>query len=111
MSYIIPIAAFCGFVAQEAMAISPAIKDDENTPDKFSWRYYFSRPKNQLLLVSNIAGFVALLLSHAELVGIMSKIPFVGPYFDGAAMPVLTGVLIGFGASWVLRLLFRKMSN
>ncbi len=111
MSWVLPAAAMCGFVVREAMAIIPAIPENENTPDKFSFLYYFSRPKNRVLLVANGAGALALMLGHAEVTTLMAKIPVVGPYFDGVTMPVLTGVLIGFGGAWIFRVLFAKMSG
>lgn len=103
MSMIIPGAAFCGFVAQQAMMIAPAVKKDEASPDTFSWRYYFSRPANVIQLVINGSFTLGLMLAHSEVIGLMGKIPVVGPYFDGEVLPTLTGLLIGFCGGFLAR--------
>lgn len=110
MSYLVPAAAFCGFLVQQAIMIAPAVKKDDETPNKFSLRYYFSRPYNQLQLFMNGAATLGLMFAHSELVTLMVKIPYVGPYLEGEAVPVITALLIGFGAAWVFRWLASKMS-
>lgn len=110
MSYLIHAAAFCGFVAQQAMMIIPAIKDDDNTPNKFSFKFYFSRPRNVVMLVLNTAATIGMMLAHSELVMLMVKVPYVGPYFEGTALPILTSLLTGFGSAWVFRWLASKMA-
>jgi hypothetical protein len=111
MSYLIPGAAFCGFIVQQAMMIAPAVKKDETTPDTFSWKYYFSRPSNQIQIIMNIAATVGAMFAHAELMAMMIKIPVVGPYFEGGTFPAITALLIGFGAAWVFRWLAYLMSK
>lgn len=101
------LAATCGFIVRECAAVLPAIKDDANTPGKFSFRYYFTQPRNIVLLVMNLFGSLALLLGHGEVMHLLAKIPFVAPYVEGVAVPVLTGAAIGYaGAS-----LFRWMAK
>lgn len=109
MNHAIEIAAVCGFVVREAISILPAIGDNENTPDKFSFRYYFSRPRNIVLLIMNAAGAVCLLLAHDEVMTLLVQVPVIGPYFGGVAMPILTGSLVGFAGAWVFRWLTQKM--
>ena len=110
MSLLVPGAAFCGFLVQQAIMIAPAVKKDEDTPNKFSFRYYFSRPYNLLQLGMNAAATIGMMLAHSEIVGLLVKIPTVGPYLEGATTPILTGLLIGFGAAWVFRWLASKMT-
>ena len=111
MSFLIPGAAICGFIANEAAAILPALKNNENTPEKFSFRYYFSSPRNIVMLVFNAAGSTGLFLGHGELLGVMVKIPVIGPYFDGATMPVITGLLIGFFGGRLIRWVGAKFGD
>lgn len=110
MSLLVPGAAFCGFLVQQAIMIAPAVKKDEDTPNQFSLRYYFSRPYNRLQLFMNGVATIGLMLAHSEIVGLMVKIPYVGPYLEGTTTPILTGLLIGFGAAWVFRWLASKMT-
>lgn len=110
MFLIVPAAAFCGFVVQQIMMIVPAIKEDDSTPDTFSLRYYFSRTRNRLMFAMNAAATIGMMLAHSELVGLIVRIPGVGPYLDGAVLPVITALLIGFGAAWVFRWLAFKMT-
>lgn len=111
MSFLVPGAAICGFIVREAMNVRPAIKNNENTPGKFSWRYYFGQPSNQIALVMNASGTLGLMLAHKEVMPLLSKIPAVGQYLDGTAAPVLTGLLIGFGGAWVFRWLSDKWTG
>lgn len=108
MSHLIPLAALCGYVASEAWSIIPAIKNDASTPDRFSFKYYFSRPLNIVRMVFNAACTLGLTLGHGELLSIMHKIPVIGPYFEGAAMPIITGMLIGFFAARVISWIVNK---
>jgi hypothetical protein len=103
MSILIPSAAICGFIASEASSILPAIKTNENSPEKFSFRYYFTQPKNLAMLVCNAAGSTGLFLGHGELVSVMHKLPVLGEYFEGTTMPVITGLLIGFMGGRLIR--------
>lgn len=111
MSFLIPGAAICGFVANEAAAILPAIKTNENSPERFSFRYYFSQPRNIVMLVFNAAGATGLFLGHGELVAVMYKVPLIGPYFEGAAMPVITGLLIGYMGGRLIRWIGSKFGE
>lgn len=111
MSYLVPAAAVCGFVVREAMSIMPAVKNNENTPNKFSWGYYFKQPANQLTVVMNAVGMAGMLMAHGEIVGLIGRVPVIGPYIEGATVPVLTGLLIGFGSAWVFRWLSNKMAS
>jgi hypothetical protein len=110
MHLVVPAAAFCGFLVQQIMMIIPAIKEDESTPDKFSLRYYFSRTRNRLMLMMNAAATLGAMLAHSELVGLIVRIPTIGPYMDGAVVPVITALLIGFGSAWVFRWIASKMA-
>lgn len=108
MSYLIPGAALCGFIASEAMSIIPAIKQNESTPNTFSFRYYFSRPENVVMFVFNCASTLGMMLAHGEIIGLMHKMPLIGTYFEGAALPTLTGLLTGFFAARVIRWVVSK---
>lgn len=108
MSFLVPGAAICGFIVREAMNVMPAVKKNEDTPDKFSWRYYFSQPANQLASAMNAAGTLGLMLAHKEVMPLLGKLPAVGQYLDGTAAPVLTGLLIGFSGAYVFRWLSDK---
>lgn len=105
----IALATFLGFLVQEMMAIVPAIKQNEDTPNKFSFRYYLSSPANLSALVMNGAGTIGLYLAHSELEQMIGKIPVIGVFFEGVTMPVLTGLLVGFCGSYCFRWLSRKM--
>ena len=101
--------ALLGFVACEALNISRGIKDTD-TPDKFSWSYYFSRPKNQLLLLLNACGTGILFLSRHEVLGLTARIPVVSEYL-GAGTPYLVCGVIGFGGGYFVRWLAKTMSK
>jgi len=109
MTHAIEIAAVFGFIVREGRYIIPAIEHDEATPDKFSFRYYFTRPRNIVLLVTNAAGAACLLLAHNEVMGLLGQLPVIGPYFGGVTLPILTGGLVGFAGAWVFRWLTEKM--
>lgn len=107
MNIALPLAALCGFIVHEAVCIMPAIKLQESSPDKFSFGYYFSRPRNIVLLVMNMASTIALLVASSEVthfVGLLlSKIPGIGPDLDPSGYPLLTGIAMGYGGSWLFR--------
>ena len=103
------VAALLGFIASEAIAIIPAIKDDDTSPSTFSFRYYFSRPKNQLLLLLNACGSGILFLGRHEVLAISSKIPFVSDYLGGGT-PVLMCGMIGLGGGRLVRYVIKKLS-
>ena len=109
MQYAIEIAAVCGFIIREAMSVLPAIEKDESSPSKFSFGYYFSRPRNIVLMVMNAAGAVSLMLAHTEVMTLLVQVPVIGPYFSGVAVPILTGALVGFAGAWIFRWLTTKM--
>lgn len=96
-------AAVLGFIGREAMAIAAGVKDTENgSPEKLDLGYYFSRPKNILLLVSNACGTGILYLGRNEVLGLAKSIPVVSDYL-GDGTPVLVGGLIGFTGAHILR--------
>lgn len=103
------ITAFLGFVACEALNILPAIKR-EDTPDKFSLSYYFSRPTNQVLLVLNACGSAILFISRHEVVGLAEHIPVVSDYL-GATTPYLVCGVIGFSGGYFVRWMAKAMSK
>lgn len=90
--------------------IIPAISKDETTPDQFSLKFYLSRAKNQMQLLMNLALTVGVMLGHGEVMQLMVRVPYVGSYFEGLALPVLTALLVGFGAAWAFRWLASKMA-
>lgn len=104
------IAALLGFIGREIMAIVPGIRDDQNSPDKFSLSYYLSRPKNQLLIALNACGSGILFLARHEVMALSSLIPLLSDYL-GDGTPILLGGAIGFSGAHVLRFLFKRMSN
>jgi hypothetical protein len=101
------ITALLGFVACEALNIIPAI-EREDTPDKFSWSYYFSRPANQVLLVLNACGSAILFIARHEVVGLAERIPVVSDYLGGST-PYLVCGLIGFVGGYVVRYVAKKL--
>ena len=103
------ITALLGFVACEALNIIPAI-EREDTPDKFSWSYYFSRPANQVLLVLNACGSAILFIARHEVVGLAERIPVVSEYL-GSGTPFLVCGVIGFGGGYFVRFLAKRMSS
>lgn len=109
MSDFLPlITAALGFVACEALNIIPAIKEDEGSPSRFSWSYYFSRPKNQLLLVLNACGSAILFIARHEVVGLAGKMPILNGLL-GAGTPFLMCGLIGFCGGYAVRFVSKKL--
>ncbi len=102
MTTLTMIAALLGMIAREAISIIPAIKEDDNSPNRFSFRYYFSRPKNQLIMLLNVCGSGMLFLAQSEVAGMASVVPYIGDHF-GHGTPVLLSGAIGFTGASVLR--------
>lgn len=107
--YLPMLAAVLGFIACEILNILPAIKDDENSPSKFSFRYYLSRPKNQLTTILNACGTGILFIGKDEVIGLASRIPFVSEWL-GEGTPMLVCGLIGFCGAYVVRLVAKKLA-
>jgi hypothetical protein len=103
-------AALLGVIGREAISIIPAIKDDDTSPSRFSFAYYFSRPKNQVLLVLNLCGSGILFLARHEVAEIAGAIPLLSDYLDGGTPMLLSGA-IGFGGASAMRWLSRIMSK
>lgn len=103
------LSAFLGFVACEIIKILPAIKDDENSPSKFSFGYYFSRPKNQLSTILNACGAGILLIAKDEVIGLAGRIPWLSEYL-GDGTPMLMCAMLGFSGAWVVRFVAKKMT-
>lgn len=99
--------AILGLIAREAMSVIPAIKEDDASPSKFSFAYYFSRPKNQALLVLNAAGTGILFLARHEVLAISENIPLLSDYL-GSGTPLLMCGLIGFAGASVVRYAAKK---
>lgn len=96
-------AAVLGFVGREAMAIAAGIKDQDNgSPSKLDLGYYFSRPKNLLLLLTNACGTGILFIARNEVLSLTKSIPVVSEYL-GEGTPVLVGGMIGFTGAHILR--------
>lgn len=104
------LSALLGVIGREAISIIPAIKDDDASPSKFSFRYYFSRPKNQVLLVLNLCGSGILFLARHEVAEIASAIPVLSEYLDGGSPMLMCGA-IGFGGASAMRWLSRVMGK
>jgi ABC-type antimicrobial peptide transport system permease subunit len=102
------ITALLGFVACEALNISRGLKDTD-TPDKFSWSYYFSRPKNITQLIMNACGTGVLFISRHEVLGFADRIPLVSDFL-GYGTPFLVCGLIGFVGGYVVRFVAKKLS-
>lgn len=106
------ISALLGFVTIEAIYISKGLKGDAS-PDTFSLKYYFGRPRNLVMFVSNAAGTAWLVMAHETVMhyanGLIAAIPGVNPVDMTAWTPAFTGGLIGLGGSFVVRVLTRWM--
>jgi hypothetical protein len=103
------ITALLGFVACEALNISRGIKDDD-TPDKFSWSYYFSRPKNIVQLIMNACGTGVLFIARHDVMSFAGSIPVLSDYL-GASTPYLLCGVIGFSGGYFVRFLAKKLST
>lgn len=103
------LSAILGFIACEIINILPAIKDDENSPSKFSFGYYFSRPKNQLSTILNACGTGILFIGKDEVIGMAARIPWLSDYL-GAGTPMLVCGMIGFVGGYVVRLVAKKIT-
>jgi len=108
------LAAMCGLIAIEGYHVSRGIMKD-HSPSTFSWGYYFRQPRNITLLVMNAAGTVGLLIAHKEVVMIVVKLLDLVPMLKGtvnpAGYPLLTGLCIGFGGSWLMRMATKWMGE
>lgn len=104
--------ALLGFVTIEAIYISKSIRLDAS-PDKFSLRYYFSRPRNLVMLISNGAGTAWLVLAHKTVMNyansLLAAIPGVDPVDMSNWTPAFTGGLIGLCGSFVVRVITKWM--
>ncbi len=102
--------AILGFVVRELFSILPAISANDASPDKFSFSYYFSRPRNRVLLAMNASGAALMFLVRHEVVTHSAKLPFLGEYI-GAGTPLITAGLSGFVGAHILRIIFNKTSG
>lgn len=104
-------AALLGFVTIESIYISKGLRDS-NSPDKFSLRYYFSRPRNMVMLISNAAGTAWLVLAHKTVMQYANDIMVaagVSAVDISTWTPAFTGGLIGLCGSFVVRVITKWM--
>lgn len=105
------LAALLGFITIEAIYISKGLRDSDS-PDKFSLRYYFSRPRNLVMLISNAAGTAWLVLAHKTVMQYANDI-MVAAGVSAVDMstwtPAFTGGLIGLCGSFVVRVITKWM--
>ena len=104
-------AALLGFITIEAIYISKGLRDSDS-PDKFSLRYYFSRPRNLVMLISNAAGTAWLVLAHKTVMQYANDIMVaagVSAVDISAWTPAFTGGLIGLCGSFVVRVITKWM--
>lgn len=104
-------AALLGFVTIESIYISKGLRDS-NSPDKFSLRYYFSRPRNMVMLISNAAGTAWLVLAHKTVMQYSNDIMVaagVSAVDISTWTPAFTGGLIGLCGSFVVRVITKWM--
>lgn len=100
-TFLLMLSALLGLIMREAYNIIPAIKDDDNgTPAKFSFRYYFAQAKNQMRLVLNLCGSGILLISHEGVMNVAKNIPMVSDYLGDGTQNIMGGA-IGFFGGWV----------
>lgn len=105
------LAALLGFITIEAIYISKGLRDSDS-PDKFSLRYYFSRPRNLVMLISNAAGTAWLVLAHKTVMQYANDIMVaagVSAVDISAWTPAFTGGLIGLCGSFVVRVITKWM--
>lgn len=105
------LAALLGFITIEAIYISKGLRDS-NSPDKFSLRYYFSRPRNLVMLISNAAGTAWLVLAHKTVMQYANDIMVaagVSAVDISTWTPAFTGGLIGLCGSFVVRVITKWM--
>lgn len=104
-------AALLGFITIEAIYISKGLRDSDS-PDKFSLRYYFSRPRNLVMLISNAAGTAWLVLAHKTVMQYANDIMVaagVSAVDISTWTPAFTGGLIGLCGSFVVRVITKWM--
>lgn len=104
-------AALLGFVTIESIYISKGLRDSDS-PDKFSLRYYFSRPRNMVMLISNAAGTAWLVLAHKTVMQYSNDIMVaagVSAVDISTWTPAFTGGLIGLCGSFVVRVITKWM--
>lgn len=105
------LAALLGFITIEAIYISKGLRDSDS-PDKFSLRYYFSRPRNLVMLISNAAGTAWLVLAHKTVMQYANDIMVaagVSAVDISTWTPAFTGGLIGLCGSFVVRVITKWM--
>lgn len=104
-------AALLGFVTIESIYISRGLRESDS-PDKFSLRYYFSRPRNLVMLISNAAGTAWLVLAHETVMHYANGV-LVTAGISAVDMstwtPAFTGGLIGLCGSFVVRVITKWM--
>ena len=98
--------AILGFVTIEAIYISRGLKTD-NSPDTFSWGYYWGRPRNKVMLIANATGTAWLVLANETVMlyanKILASIPGIDPVDVSGWSPAFTGGLIGLCGSFMIR--------
>lgn len=104
------LAALLGFLAVEAYYVLPAIKRDDETPAKFSWSFYFSRPANQVQTFMNACGTALLFIARHEVLGFAERIPVASDYL-GYGSPFLLCGVIGMGGGFFVRWAVKKMGT
>lgn len=99
--FLLLLSALLGLIMREAYNIIPAIKDDDNgTPAKFSFRYYFDQTKNQMRLVLNVCGGGILLIGHEGVMNVAKNVPMVSEYLGDGTQNIMAGA-IGFFGGWI----------
>lgn len=103
-------AALLGFIARELMSILPAVERNEGSPNRLSLRYYFSRPKNLVLLGLNACGAAVLYLGRHELASVAATIPWLGEHMS-VGTPTLIAGAIGFIGASGFRFLAKRIAQ
>lgn len=104
------IAAVAGYFLHLLVDVRNGIKTNPESPDKFSFQYYFTRPLNIVNLLINGMGSFLLLLGRHEVVDLLEFIPFLQGTISPAT-PVLLGGSIGFGGGWAVSKATRLMTK
>ena len=103
--------ALLGFVTIEAIYISKGLRASDS-PDKFSLRYYFQRPRNLVMLISNGAGTAWLVMAHKTVMHYANSIATaagISAVDMSTWTPAFTGGLIGLCGSFVVRVITKWM--
>lgn len=99
------LASVVGFLVHEVIVVRMAVKQSEATPDKFSFRYYFSKTSNWLNIILNALCTFGLMLCLEEImkveVFLLSKLP--GWTMQDEGYPAMTAMLIGIIAAWIVK--------